>query len=62
MEVLSGAKISFNRNAFDSRSFLIKPINNPLIGACTKPISACEHYDAKRGSVPCKPDSSDCPD
>lgn len=65
MEVLSvvpGAKISFNRNAVDSRSFLIKPINNATIGACTKPIIDCEYYNAKSGNVPCNPDISNCPD
>ena len=55
---ISGARIKL----VDARSFLIKPINNARIGACTKPINACEYYNAETGYVPCKPDSSNCPD
>jgi len=55
---ISGARIKM----VDARSFLIKPIHNDRIGACTKPVNACEYYDARTGQVPCKPDSSNCPD
>jgi len=40
---ISGARIKM----VDARSFLIKPIHNDRIGACTKPVNACEYYDAR---------------